>query len=45
VGIALIVMGVPAQDLWLYLVGPLAGGAMAALLFKMQNPVVEGELA
>ena len=25
-------------DLWLYLVGPLAGGAAAAAVFKMQNP-------
>jgi aquaporin Z len=24
--------------LWLYLVGPLAGGAAAAIVFKMQNP-------
>jgi len=24
--------------LWLYLVGPLAGGAAAAAVFKMQNP-------
>lgn len=25
-------------DLWLYLVGPLLGGAAAAMVFKMQNP-------
>ena len=25
-------------NLWIYLVGPLAGGAMAALVFKIQNP-------
>ena len=25
-------------DLWLYLVGPLAGGAVAAVVFKIQNP-------
>ena len=25
-------------SLWYYLVGPLAGGAVAALVFKMQNP-------
>ena len=25
-------------NLWIYLVGPLAGGAVAALVFKMQNP-------
>ena len=25
-------------DLWLYLVGPLLGGAVAAVVFRMQNP-------
>jgi len=25
-------------NLWLYLVGPFAGGAVAAMVFKMQNP-------
>lgn len=25
-------------DLWLYLVGPFLGGAVAAIVFKMQNP-------
>jgi glycerol uptake facilitator-like aquaporin len=25
-------------DLWLYLVGPLLGGAVAAIVFKIQNP-------
>ena len=25
-------------DLWLYLVGPLLGGAVAAMVFKIQNP-------
>ncbi|MDB5318382.1 MAG: porin [Phycisphaerales bacterium] len=38
VGIAVTVMGVPVQNLWLYFVGPLAGGAAAALVFKVQNP-------
>jgi len=38
VGIAVTAMGVPVQNLWLYLVGPFAGGAVAALVFKMQNP-------
>ncbi|HEY3246568.1 MAG TPA: MIP/aquaporin family protein, partial [Phycisphaerae bacterium] len=26
------------RDLWIYLVGPLAGGLLAALVFKLQNP-------
>jgi aquaporin Z len=38
VGIALITMGVPVQDIWIYLVGPIAGGAAAAGVFKVQNP-------
>jgi aquaporin Z len=38
VGIAITVMGVPVQNLWLFFVGPLAGGAVAALVFKVQNP-------
>jgi aquaporin Z len=38
VGIAVTAMGVPVQNLWLYMVGPFAGGAVAALVFKMQNP-------
>ncbi len=43
VGIGPILMDVMAGDgglgnLWLYLVGPLAGGAVAALVFKIQNP-------
>ena len=25
-------------DLWLYLVGPFLGGAVAAVVFKLQNP-------
>ena len=28
-------------NLWLYLVGPLAGGALAALFFRAQNPEPE----
>jgi aquaporin Z len=38
VGAGLITMGVPIQDLWLYIVGPLVGGAAAAAVFKVQNP-------
>jgi aquaporin Z len=38
VGIAVTTMGMPVQNLWLYMVGPFAGGAVAALVFKMQNP-------
>ena len=30
--------GGPIGNLWIYLVGPLAGGAAAALVFKFQNP-------
>lgn len=30
--------GGPIGNLWIYLVGPLAGGAVAALVFKLQNP-------
>jgi aquaporin Z len=26
------------QDLWLYLLGPLLGGALAAMVFKLQHP-------
>ncbi len=29
--------GGPLSNLWIYLVGPLAGGAAAALVFKIQN--------
>ena len=38
VGIGLILIGVPMKLIWLYLVGPLAGGAVAAVVFKVQNP-------
>jgi aquaporin Z len=38
VGIAITLMGVPIQDIWIYLIGPLAGGAAAAAVFKIQNP-------
>jgi len=38
VGFGITVMGVPAQNLWLYLVGPFAGGALAASVYKMQHP-------
>jgi aquaporin Z len=38
VGIGITLMGVPVQYIWLYLVGPLAGGAAAAAVFKIQNP-------
>ncbi len=43
VGIGPIVMNAIAgggsfSDLWLYLVGPLLGGAVAAMVFKIQNP-------
>ncbi len=38
VGTGLILMGVPMKLIWLYLVGPLAGGAVAAIVFKIQNP-------
>ena len=30
--------GGPIGNLWIYLVGPLAGGAVAAFVFKLQNP-------
>ena len=30
--------GGPLSQLWLYIVGPLLGGALAAIVFKMQNP-------
>lgn len=38
VGIGLTAMGSAVSKLWLYLVGPLAGGAAAAAVFKIQNP-------
>lgn len=38
VGIGLVIMGVPMKLIWLYLVGPLAGGVAAAAVFKIQNP-------
>ena len=38
VGIGLTLMGISIQNIWLYLVGPFAGGAVAAIVFKIQNP-------
>jgi len=38
VGVGITLMGVPARDIWIYLVGPLAGGMAAAGFFRMQNP-------
>ncbi len=33
-----IVGGGPIGNIWIYLVAPLAGGAVAAFVFKIQNP-------
>jgi len=38
VGLGIVVMGVPVQNIWLYLVGPFAGGALAAAVYKVQHP-------
>ena len=38
VGIGPNVIGGDSSDLWIYLVGPLLGGALAGFTFKFQNP-------
>lgn len=38
VGIGVWAMGAALSNLWLWIVGPLAGGAAAAAVFKVQNP-------
>jgi aquaporin Z len=38
VGVAITLMGVPARDIWIYVVGPLAGAVAAAGFFRVQNP-------
>jgi aquaporin Z len=38
VGLALPIMGASWANLWIHLAGPLAGGAVAAMFFKIQNP-------
>ncbi len=38
VGVGITLMGVPAANIWLYFVGPLAGGAAAAAVYKIQHP-------
>jgi aquaporin Z len=38
VGIGVWAMGSALSNLWLWIVGPLAGGAAAAAVFKVQNP-------
>ena len=42
VGIGVTAMGSDISKLWLYMVGPLAGGAAAAAVFKIQNPEMQG---
>jgi aquaporin Z len=38
VGVGITLMGVPARDIWIYLVGPFAGAVAAAGFFRIQNP-------
>ena len=38
VGVGGVLVGAPIGDLWIHLVGPLTGGALAGLIFKVQNP-------
>jgi aquaporin Z len=38
VGFGITIMGVPVQNLWLYIIGPLAGGALAAAVYKTTHP-------
>jgi aquaporin Z len=38
VGLGLTVMGASLANIWIWIVGPLAGGALAAFVFKFQHP-------
>lgn len=38
VGIGAVLMGTSVSNLWIHIVGPLAGGCAAAAVFRVQNP-------
>jgi aquaporin Z len=45
VGVALPLMGGHWMDIWIHLLAPFAGGAAAAIFFKIQNPDTESAAA